>query len=39
VLYPEWYRQQIMEKIEENLNKYLSMQKDCTEDSYLCIRK
>ena len=38
VLYPEWYRQRIMEKIEENLKKYLSMQKDCTEDSYLCTR-
>jgi len=39
VLYPEWYRQQIMEKIEENLNKYLSMQKGCTDESYLCTRK
>lgn len=38
VLYPEWYRQRIMEKIEENLKKYLSMQKDCTDDSYLCTR-
>ena len=39
VLYPEWYRQRIMEKIEENFKKYLSMQKDCTDDSYLCTRK
>ena len=31
VLYPEWYRQQIMEKIEENLKKYLSMKIDCTD--------
>jgi len=38
VLYPEWYRQRIMEKIEENLKKYLSMQKGCTDDSYLCTR-
>ena len=38
VLYPEWYRQRIMEKIEENLKKYLSMQKGCTDNSYLCTR-
>ena len=31
VIYPEWYRQQIMEKIEENLKKYLSMKIDCTD--------
>ena len=31
VLYPEWYRQQIREKIEENLKKYLSEKEDCTE--------
>jgi predicted DNA-binding transcriptional regulator YafY len=31
VLYPEWYRQQIMEKIRENLNIYLSEKKDCTD--------
>ena len=31
VLYPEWYRQQIMEKIEENFKKYLSMKIDCTD--------
>ena len=29
VLYPEWYRRQIMEKIEENLKKYSSMKIDC----------
>ena len=31
VLYPEWYRRQIQEKIEENLKKYLSVKKDCTD--------
>ena len=31
VLYPEWYRCQIMEKIEENLKKYSSMKIDCTD--------
>ena len=38
VLYPEWYRQRIMENIEENLKKYLSMKKDCTDNSDLCTR-
>ena len=38
VLYPEWYRQRIKEKIEENLKKYLSMQKDCTDNADLCTR-
>ena len=38
VLYPEWYRQQIMEKIEENLKKYLSVKKDCTDNAELCTR-
>lgn len=38
VLYPEWYRQQIREKIEENLKKYLSGKKDCTDDGDLCTR-
>jgi predicted DNA-binding transcriptional regulator YafY len=38
VLYPEWYRQQIMEKIEENLKKYLSGKKDCTDNTDLCTR-
>ena len=32
VLYPEWYRQQMMEKIEENLKKYLSGKNDCTDN-------
>ena len=36
VLYPEWYRQQIKEKIEENLKKYLSGKKDCTDNTDLC---
>ena len=31
VLYPEWYRQHIQGKIEENLKKYLSGKKDCTD--------
>ena len=31
VLYPEWYRCQIMEKIEENLKKHSSMKIDCTD--------
>ncbi|MDY6421110.1 MAG: WYL domain-containing protein [Succinivibrio dextrinosolvens] len=31
VLYPEWYRLQIREKIEENLKKYLSRKKGCTD--------
>jgi len=38
VLYPEWYRLQIKEKIEENLKKYLSMKKDCTDNADLCTR-
>ena len=38
VLYPKWYRQQIKEKIEENLKKYLSGKKDCTDNADLCTR-
>ena len=38
VLYPEWYRQQIMEKIDENLKKYLSGKKGCTDNADLCTR-
>ena len=38
VLYPALYRQRMMEKIEENLKKYLSMKNDCTDNSDLCIR-
>ena len=38
VLYPEWYRQQIMEKIGENLKKYLSEKKDCIDNDELCTR-
>ncbi len=38
VLYPKWYRQQIREKIEENLKKYLSGKEDCTDDAELCTR-
>ena len=33
VLYPEWYRFQIRDKIEENLKKYLSGKKDRTDDA------
>ena len=29
VLYPQWYRQQIHSKIEENLRKYASVKNDC----------
>jgi predicted DNA-binding transcriptional regulator YafY len=36
VLYPEWYRQQILEKIEENLKKYMSGKDDCTDNVELC---
>ena len=38
VLYPEWYRDQIKGKMEENLQKYLSGKKDCTNNSELCNR-
>ena len=31
ILYPEWYRQQIKEKLAENLKKYSSMKIDCTD--------
>lgn len=36
VLSPEWFRTQIYKKIEENLKKYSSMQKDCIDDKELC---
>jgi predicted DNA-binding transcriptional regulator YafY len=32
VIYPEWYRQQILGKITENLNKYTSGKIDCTDN-------
>ena len=38
VLAPEWYRQQIQGKIEENINKYLSEKNDCTDNVELCTR-
>ena len=38
VLYPEWYRHHIQEKIEENLDKYLSEKNDCTDKAELCTR-
>ena len=38
VLYPEWYRQHILEKIEENLKKYLSEKNGCTDNAELCTR-
>lgn len=36
VLSPHTYRQHIKEKIEENMNNYLSVQNDCTEQHYIC---
>ncbi len=36
VLSPEWYRQEICQKIEENLKKYLSMQNGRTNSMHLC---
>jgi predicted DNA-binding transcriptional regulator YafY len=36
VLYPEWYRRHIQEKIAENLIKYSSVKKDCTDNTELC---
>ena len=38
VLYPEWYRQQIWGKIEENLKKYFSGKNGCTDNPELCTR-
>ena len=32
VLSPDWLRQEIKAKIEENLQKYLSVQNDCTNE-------
>ncbi len=32
VLFPEWYKQQIKEKIEENLKKYFSVKNGCTDE-------
>ncbi len=31
VVAPEWFRNEIRDKIQENLKKYISMQNDCTE--------
>lgn len=36
VLQPTWLREDFQKKIAENLKKYLSMQKDCTNGSDLC---
>ncbi len=33
VLYPEGYRQQIIEKMKENLKKYISVKDGCTDDA------
>ncbi len=33
VLSPDWFREEIRKRLEENLNKYLSVQKDCTDCS------
>lgn len=38
ILYPEWYRLQIKEKIAENLKKYLSVKDGCTDNAELCTR-
>lgn len=32
VISPKWFREEITRKIKENLNKYLSMREDCTEE-------
>ena len=32
VISPKWFREEIKRKIKENLNKYLSMREDCTEE-------
>ncbi|WP_349678756.1 WYL domain-containing protein [Proteiniphilum sp. UBA5384] len=36
VLSPEWFRTQLYKKIEENLKKYLTVQKGCIDDKELC---
>lgn len=38
VLAPEWFRNEIRAKIEENLKKYSSVQNECTGSEYLCTR-
>lgn len=32
VLSPAWFREEIKQKIEDNLKKYLAMQKGCTNE-------
>ncbi len=36
VVSPQWFREEIIGKIQENLKKYFAVQKECTTDSYLC---
>lgn len=36
VVSPVWFRNEIRDKMQENLKKYLSMQNDCIENSDLC---
>lgn len=36
VLSPQWFREEIVEKIRENLKKYISVQNGCIESSDLC---
>ena len=38
VIAPEWFRNEIREKIQENLRNYTSVQKGCTEQCELCNR-
>lgn len=38
VVSPEWFRNEIRVKIQENLKKYLSMQNDCIDNSDLCAK-
>ena len=38
VLQPKWLRDDFQKKIAENLKKYSSMQKDCTDSADLCTR-
>ena len=38
VIKPEWLRQKISKKIEENLKNYFPVQKDCTDSDELCTR-
>ena len=39
VVSPEWFRNEIRDNIQENLKKYSSMQKDCTDNIEICNNK